>query len=508
MKLLEQHYKKIFQNSPMVRFIVSVSSEGSSFVFADVNNSATKYFDMPDGDMEKKTCAEVFDSSTADLFEQAFRTCVSTKQSVTINALPSFPGGVRVQAFIMTPVMDDNGTVIFIDVLARPEADDSNQLQMERDDAILLLTSLFDASGLGIIVTDRHGRIVRLNDAFVNEFGWTRDDLIGHEFIKLLPESDHDVATKMHKAFVERGYHGSHELKIRNKEGNIIEGLLTTMVIELSHKRRFMLSTVRDITERKKMVRKLRHAKQEADSANKAKSAFLANMSHELRTPLNAIIGFSELIRDETYGTLGHPKYAEYMNDIHFSARHLLDIINDVLDMSKIEAGKIELDEGTVSIPELFNSVERIMKDRALSAEVSMKFLFPEDFPCLLADQRLLRQILLNLLANSVKFSPSGSVIKITADIDASSKAISIYIADEGCGIPEDRIAVALEPFGQVSDPGQYQGQGTGLGLPLAKAMMGLHNGKLDIQSAINKGTTITLDFPSSRVLENPHILS
>jgi two-component system cell cycle sensor histidine kinase PleC len=353
---------------------------------------------------------------------------------------------------------------------------------------------------LGIIVTDHHGRIVRVNDTFLSEYGWTREDLLGEEFTAMIPEEDEAISRKLYAAFIERGRHGTRELRILKKDGTPAYVVITTALMELTQKRRFMVSTIRDVTERKNMMRRLQRAKEDADIANRAKSSFLANMSHELRTPLNAIIGFSEMIKNQTFGPINNPKYEEYLGDIHFSARHLLDIINDVLDMSKIEAGKVSLMESDVAVGDVLQSVLRIMNDRAQAANVSIDLKIDPSLPLMRADQRLLRQILINLVSNAVKFSPPGERVEIRAS-RAADNGLTIAVADTGCGIPESKIRYVMEPFGQVNDPRSFKGQGTGLGLPLAKAMAELHNGSLRLDSREGLGTTATLSFPPERLI-------
>jgi PAS domain S-box-containing protein len=497
----DSDFRTLFLNAPVARMVIAVEPDGR-FVYAEVNAAAAGYFDIPREKMLGHTPAELFEPAVAEQIEQSFASCVKTRRQVTFNALPRFPGGVRVQAFILNPIFDAGGdTLRYIDIMARPDVVDSVQLQRERDDAIMLLTSLFDASGLGIVVTDHHGRIVRVNDSFLAEYEWTREMLLGEEFSILIPPEDQPVSRKLHKAFIERGRHGTRELQILKKDGTVSDVHITTALLELSQRRRFMVSTIRDVTERKNMMRNLRRAKEDADGANKAKSAFLANMSHELRTPLNAIIGFSELMKNQTFGPINNPKYEEYLSDIHFSARHLLDIINDVLDMSKIEAGKVNLVESEVDVGDVMESVARIMSDRAEAASVKLDVDTGRHMPAIRADQRLLRQILINLVANAVKFSPAGKAVTVKAKMVKPGNHLRISVMDEGCGIPPEKIRHVLEPFGQVNDPKYYAGQGTGLGLPLAKAMVELHEGKLTLESEEGKGTRVYLDFPAGRTL-------
>ena len=492
-------FKELFLRSPVGRMVVSVEPNGGC-VYAEVNASAAGYFNIPREKMLGRTAVELFDSKVAEQMEHSFSACIKTKKMIAFNVLPRFPGGVRVETFILNPIFNDEGRVNFIDITIRPDMADSMHLQHERDDALMLMTSLFDASGMSIIVTDHHGRIVRVNDMFLSEYSWKREDLLGEEFLLIVPPEDHALSKRLHTAFIDHGRQGSREVQLVRKDGSVADVLITTALLELSQKRRFMVSTIRDITERKNMITSMRRAKEEADTANRAKSAFLANMSHELRTPLNAIIGFSELMKNHLFGPLNNPKYEEYMMDIHFSSRHLLDIINDVLDMSKIEAGRVELIESEVAISEVLDSVVRIMNDRALAQSVSLDFKVETTLPHIKADQRLLRQILINLVSNGVKFSPAGKSVKVRASV-LPDKHMRIAVEDEGCGIPPDKLKIVLEPFGQVNDPRHSAGQGTGLGLPLAKAMTELHGGKLTLESKEGKGTKVYIDFPLERTM-------
>ncbi len=499
--IYDSNFRDFFMNSPIGRMAVAVEPD-DTYVYLAVNNSAAEYFDIAPADMIGKSPSAIFEDNVSEQIEQSFRTCIKTRKMLTINMMPNKGvGKVRVHAFILNPIFNTDDEIYMIDIMARPDTIDSLQLQRERDDALALMTSLLDASGLGIVITDHHGRIVRINDTFLKSYGWERNDLLGEEFSVLVPPEDRASCKQMHVEFINHEKHASEELQFIKKNGSVADVVVTMALMELSQKRRFIVATIGDITERKRLVRKLRRAKEEADIANKAKSAFLANMSHELRTPLNAIIGFSELIKNEIFGPLSNAKYKEYMKDIHFSSRHLLEIINDVLDMSKIEAGKVELVESEVVMDDLFESVNRIMGDRATAQNIKLNFVVDDDMPNLKADQRLLRQVLINLVSNSIKFSSGGDTINIKAFILADGRA-RLAVEDEGCGIPYDKLSVVQEPFGQVNDPRYYTGQGTGLGLPLAKAMVDMHKGALVLESEEDRGTNVYIDLPKDRLID------
>lgn len=257
----------------------------------------------------------------------------------------------------------------------------------------------------------------------------------------------------------------------------------------------------RSVEQAKRKAKELEQARRSAELASQAKSSFLANMSHELRTPLNAVIGFADLIAHETFGPLGNPRYREYAEDIGASGRHLLDLISDLLDLSKAEADRLELIEGPTDLRTLLGSCLRIVADQAERAGVVLEHALPPDLPPLMADERKLRQMVLNLLSNAVKFTPSGGRVALSAGM-RDDGAVAVAIRDTGIGMtPEDQER-AMEPFGQVDSTLARRHRGTGLGLPLTKRMVELHGGVLALESAPGIGTLALLVFPSARVLK------
>ena len=258
--------------------------------------------------------------------------------------------------------------------------------------------------------------------------------------------------------------------------------------------------------ERRTAHQALRRAKEEveaarslAEAASQAKSEFLATMSHELRTPLNAVIGFSQIMMTETLGPIGSAQYRDYAKDIHDSGVHLLEIINDILDLSKAEAGKLELDEDWVDVRDAVAAACRLIGPRAERAQLSVVERIPANLPPLWADERKLKQILLNLVSNSVKFTPAGGRVEVSAAIEPV-EGLSIIVQDTGIGIPAADLDRVLEPFVQVENSLTRSYQGSGLGLPLAAKMMELHCGKLTIASQLGRGTLVRLAFPAERI--------
>jgi len=254
-----------------------------------------------------------------------------------------------------------------------------------------------------------------------------------------------------------------------------------------------------DITPQKMAEAAVRKATSELDVAYRAKSQFLANMSHELRTPLNAIIGFSDMIRSEIAGTISNRTYVQYASDIHEAGEHLLSLINDILDMSKIETRAMEIDEQSVDIARVIHAAIRIIYGRGEQNQAPLVVNLPPSMPTLIADELRMKQVILNLLANAIKFSPPES--KVTIDIDASPvHGLVMKIIDQGIGIAPEDIPIALMPFGQVRGSSRHRSEGTGLGLPLSKSFIELHGGTIGIESERGKGTTVIVTLPPSRL--------
>jgi len=495
-------HRALFDAMPVPRFVMVAGKDG--YVLLDANQKALSYFERPLDAIKGKSFKNFVDGESLPFFEQALESAASQKKPVSFKISPTVPGGTRLDGFMINPVSGPDGAVEYFDIMALPGGNDASSLQRERDDAISLLTSVFDVSEVGIVVTDRHQRVVRVNDSFIRIYGWRRDELIGKEFVDLMAADEREQARRNHEEFMRSGIRSSGEMKLIRRDNNIANALFTTAALELSHGRRFQVTTIMDITLRKQMEMTLRLAKEQADAANNAKSTFLANMSHELRTPLNAIIGFSEMMIKGTFGPLQNDRYKDYLGDIHLSARHLLEIINEVLDMSKIEAGRVELDEEYFDIQQLVIAVNRMMDSRAFSSGLRITDEVQPDLEPMFADPRLVRQILINLVGNAVKYSKHGGLINVKAVL-ASNGNLNLIVADTGIGIPKNRIHEALEPFGQINKPTEASGiQGTGLGLPLAKAMAELHGGLLGLESDVGKGTVVTVTFPAWRMGKQP----
>jgi signal transduction histidine kinase len=261
-----------------------------------------------------------------------------------------------------------------------------------------------------------------------------------------------------------------------------------------------MARAIRYAIERKRAHIQILVEKERAEFANRSKSEFLANMSHELRTPLNAIIGFSEILQNELMGPLGAECYKEYVLNIKDSGTHLLDIINDILDLSKIEAGKLQLVEEIIDLSRTVHSCTRLMEVRASNARVTLMAKVAPNLPAMRVDERKIKQILINLLSNAVKFTPEGDEVTLVAT-RAEGGGLEIAVSDTGIGIAPDDISKALQPFNQIDSSLSRRYNGTGLGLPLAESFARMHGGTLTLESCEGQGTCARLYLPESRVI-------
>jgi PAS domain S-box-containing protein len=362
------------------------------------------------------------------------------------------------------------------------------------------LRAIIDQSPADIHLSDVDGRYILVNPQFERWYGTSRKAAEGKTPHEVLPPDfaassiTHCRAAaaagkaieKEHQAPFQDGFHTLLTVKFPVPGETAGEPTICT------------IST--DITELKQREAALLAAKQDAELANRAKSEFLANMSHELRTPLSAIIGFAELIRGETLGPLGHPGYGNHASEIESAGRDLLGLINDVIELSRIEAGKLELYESEVDAEQAVRSSLILAGGRAHHSGMALNQDLPEDLPKLFADERTLKQMLLSLLSNAIKFTPSGGAVTVKAWANPEEGYV-FQVCDTGIGMSVTDIPKAMVHFGQVNGHHSREFGGTGLGLPLTKSLIELHGGSLDVESARGAGTTVTLRFPPERIL-------
>ena len=367
----------------------------------------------------------------------------------------------------------------------------------------LLRRGMFENATWGIFQTTADGHYLSANPALARLYGYDSPqqmllDLtdIGRQ-LYVAPGRREEFARLMK----ENGTVSGFESQVHRRDGTIIWISECCREVRTSDGRLlFYEGTVEEITSRKHVEAELRAAKEQAEEASRAKSAFLNTMSHELRTPLNAVLGFTEVLRDEMFGPLGNTRYNDYVRDIHKSGTHLLDIINDILDLTKIESGQLSLNEQAVDAGEIVESCEKLMADAAREKKIAIELTLPAQSIALSADGRRLKQIVLNLLSNAIKFSPEGSRVALSLSC-GDDATCAFIVADRGIGMTASDIGKALKPFQQVDSSLSRRFEGTGLGLTLTNALVALHGGTLAIDSKPGKGTTVIVRLPAARVV-------
>jgi len=374
--------------------------------------------------------------------------------------------------------------------------------RVQAEEALRRHAQIVDQIHDSVVSTDCDGIVTTWNKGAERLFGYTADEAIGQHISFVYPEEEREhLANQVIAPTLQKGWHDV-EVRMRRKSGEDFYAHLSDSV--LRDARGEVIGRIGysvDITERKQSEAALREAVTQAEFANRSKSEFLANMSHELRTPLNAIIGFSEAMHDEMIGPLGNPGYRDYAHNILESGKLLLSLIGDILDLSKIEAGKLELREDNVNVAEAVGACRKIVEGRARDAGLALETRMGGDLPRLWVDERSFKQIILNLLSNAVKFTPTGGRVTVDAATDEAGRFI-LTVSDTGIGIAAEDIPKALSPFSQVENYLTRERQGTGLGLPLVNSLVEAHGGTLALESKFGIGTTATIVFPAERVVD------
>ncbi len=361
--------------------------------------------------------------------------------------------------------------------------------------------AILDTATDGVLIIDRDGKITGMNKSAEALFGFDFAEIQNSSFTMLFAPESHRAAVDYLDKLASNGVasilNDGREVVGRERNGGLIP--LFMNLGKVGEDGQKFCAVLRDITQWKRAEEELTGARRQAEQASSHKSDFLAKISHEMRTPLNAIIGFAEVMMEERFGPIGSERYREYLKDIHQSGGHLISLINDLLDLSKIEAGKLELDFASVDLNDVAKQCISIMQPQANRERIIIRTALADNLPPVVADQRSIRQIVLNLLSNSVKFTnPGGQVILSTSLTDKGE--VVLRVRDTGIGMSEDDVIAALEPFRQLATSGRDAG-GTGLGLPLTKALVEANRASFHIKSAVNSGTLVEISFPSTRVL-------
>ena len=394
-----------------------------------------------------------------------------------------------------------------IEAMGRQHAEDRR-----RDGAELRhLRAILETATDGVVVIDKAGDVLSLNRSGEALLGRDRGMVIGKPFLDLFAQGNRNLAkdyldgltTNATRSLLNDG----RELEVGAPQGGTIPVFMTLGRLDHAEPNDDGSATgdarycalFRDLTHWKKVEHELETAKHDAEAASAAKTDFLAKVSHEVRTPLNAIIGFAEVMREERFGPVGNERYKDYLRDIHSSGTHVMSLINDLLDLSKIEAGRMELDPTPIDANRIISDCVGLMQTQASRGRVIMRMSLAPALPMIKADERSMRQIVLNLLSNAVKYNePGGQVIVATAAPEDGK--VVIRVRDTGAGMSEADIAAALEPFRQLSTRPMTT-EGTGLGLPLTKALVEANEATFTIRSKVDQGTLVEVAFPPARVL-------
>jgi PAS domain S-box-containing protein len=364
------------------------------------------------------------------------------------------------------------------------------------------LKALLDSAADGVITLDESGRVFAMSRGAEALFGYDAKEVAGESFLILFaPQSQSEAAARFERVRREEAQvRGGEELSGRDRRGQTLALAVTlARVASADAAPRYCLA-VRDLGPSKAAERTLEAARDAAEQANARKTEFLARISHEVRTPLHAILGFAEVMMEERFGPIGNDRYKDYVRDIHASARHVMSLANDLLDLARIEAGKLELEFAPVDANRIVRECVSLMQPQASQERIIMRLSLLERLPTVMADERALRQILLNLLSNAVKFNEPGGQVIVSTALDEAGQAV-IRVRDTGVGMNENEIAAALEPFRQVGDAAQRTG-GAGLGLTLTKALAEANHADFSIKSRKQQGTLVEVAFPGVKAAQ------
>jgi len=419
------------------------------------------------------------------------------------------------------PMMTAGGELIVVDALTSPiswggapatlvalrrsrEAENQSRRRALEDEARLSsararnFATALDSAADGMVRLDAAGRILAMSARAESLFGYDQEEAAGKNFTALLAPSSHAAAIALFEAAREGRAANGAEVVARAAGGAPIFVRLYFGRLAASPEPEYC-AVIRDLSEMKAAEREGREAREKAETASALKTDFLARVSHEIRTPLQAILGFAEVIMEERFGPIGNDRYKDYVKDIHASGQHVMSLANDLLDLAKIEAGRMEFAFSPVDANRIIRECVALMQPQAARERIIMRLSLFDKLPNVMADERALRQIMLNLMSNAVKFNEPGGQVIVSTALDESGHPV-IRVRDTGLGMNETELSVALEPFRQI--PGGRRDDGAGLGLPLTKALVEANHADFSIKSRKEHGTLVEVAFPSIRAAQ------
>jgi PAS domain S-box-containing protein len=480
--------------------IESRRNPDGSYVFPPISEGLRRMLHLPaemvgqDAMMiySRMSQSEAEDSDRAALMEQSARTLGICTMEFRIR-----DGKDRIRTIrqSMMPRREADGTVIFSGVMRDITREKSAEDEVEMLRSVVVRSSdsisIFESTP----GPERTSKIVYVNDRFTELFGWTQEELVGKPIQHLEPNRVNAAGAAMMTAALTRNDGEPIEFESKSKDGRIFWLEARVAIIQRFENGNFRwVAMSRDISERRQVQIEMLRAKDEAEAGNRAKSNFLANMSHELRTPLNAIIGFTELIEHGVDETGWNDSYREYLSDVSQSGRNLLALINTILDLSKIEAGSMDLSEAPVDPRKLIEVSTALVSDAAERGKITIIKDLPMQCPDIPGDFGKLKQIMLNVLSNAIKFTPPGG--RVSVKVSFTPERALITVSDTGCGISEADLSHVAKPFVQAESSLSRRFPGSGLGLSIARELCNLHGGMLAIDSVVGKGTDVHISLP------------
>lgn len=483
----------VFDHAVLGMFLLT-DGAAEGFRLAGVNARFAAMVGLPAEAMAGLTLFDLMSVQEAASLQARFQQCHDTGRPVHHEEVVTLPAGKMWWRVDLHPVrrQQDAAVAVLGTVLDLSEQKRLQQMVLQGKRKIQTLVEAVPDTMLRI---DRSGRVLDIEEGKDSALWMAPMTLIGLPLEEALPDEATPLARTRIAAAFATATTQLFEFRLRDGASDIRD--LEARIVVLSAGEAMVF--VRDISARKRFERELILAKEQAEAANQAKSEFLANMSHELRTPLNAILGFSEIIREEGLGAVGQRKYVEYAADIHQSGSHLLEKINDILDLSQIESGRFEFADGLLELGDLIDSVLRLMRPRLENAGLSLTRRLAAEPLHIRADGRALKRILLHLLSNAAKFTRPGGGVAISSALLETGE-VELAVADTGIGIEPAAMERILQPFGQADSSLSRSFEGAGLGLPLVKSMIEMHGGRLELESTPDAGTRVSIVLPASRM--------